>query len=217
MKQYMMRTMLVLVVMGILFSCKKDNEKKFIDSIAGKTWWGKFAYTGKVSQYYSIQFDANGSFTWSELTADYTGKWLVKGKHLTFTFDGTNKQIKADIAGDRKLFNIENNSTYGWAIESGQLIANPNMSSLDNTFWKGAYITIPGPVTVIGNLRFLPDLKLQVEFPGSNTKEGPFSYTRSASGVAIRVQKNLFGIILSETEMKGTDHNNIFEWSVIKQ
>jgi hypothetical protein len=217
MKQYIIRSMLVLMMTVIIFSCKKENAKDFTLSIAGKTWWGKFAYTGKVSQYYSIQFDANGSYIWSELSGDYTGKWVVDGKHLKFTFDVTSKQIKADISADNKLVNIENNSSYGWAIESCERIANPNLSSLDNTFWKGAYITIPGPVTVLANLRFLPGLKLQVEFPGPNTKEGPYSYTRSASGVAIRGQYNLFGIILSETEMKGTDHNNTFDWSAIKQ
>lgn len=216
MKKYITITMLALMVMAILFSCKKDNAKDFTASIAEKTWWGKFTYTGKSPQYYSIHFAANGSFTWSEATGDLMGHWSVDGKHLTLTLGATGKQIKADITADGKLFNIENNSVNGYTIDSGDLIANPTTSPLENTLWKGSYTTGSGiGMTAAVGFRFLPASKFQMEFV--STTLTPYNYTRSASGVVIRGQYNVFGIVISETEMKGTDGGNYYDWQLTKQ
>ncbi|HTE34292.1 MAG TPA: hypothetical protein VK666_28125 [Chryseolinea sp.] len=215
MKKYIARTALVLVATAILFSCKKDSPKDYTASVAETTWWGKFAYAGKSSQYYSVHFAANGSFTWSEMAGDLTGHWTVDGRHLSITLGATGKEIKAEISEDGKLNNIENNSANGYTIASGELIANPNTSSLDNTLWKGSYTTGPGVgMTTAVNFRFLPALKFQMEFVSVTLS--PYAYTRSASGVVIRGPYYIFGVVISETEMKGTDSANLYDWQLTK-
>lgn len=215
MKKIITNIMLVLMASLILFSCKKDSSKNYADSIAAKTWWGKFAYTGKSSQYYSIAFSASGTFTWSERSGDYLGHWAVEGNHLTITFDASGRKIKSDISEDGKLLNIENNPAYGYTITSGELISNPNTSPLDNTLWKGTY-TLENAQTVIVNLRFLPGSKFQFESAGSTPY--PFVYTRSASSVIIRGGNNFFGIVISGTEMKGSDSAILLNiWEVKKE
>ena len=81
--------LVILLVTNILLSCKKSNDsiptpsiKDYSVSIKDKTWWGTFTINGQKAQYYSVQFNADNSLVWSQLSGDYPGKWTLDGKKL---------------------------------------------------------------------------------------------------------------------------------------
>lgn len=134
MKKYINIMMVTLMVMGLLFSCKKSSTpipKDYTVLIKDKTWWGQLIYTGQTAEYYCIQFNTNGSFTWSQLLGDYPGHWVINGNRLTMIINANDLQIEADISDDNNLLNITDNIN-SLKVNSGELNANPNIT-LDNT------------------------------------------------------------------------------------
>ena len=177
-----------------------------------------FTYTGKDAEYYSIQFNADNTLVWSQFSGDYTGKWVVNGKELTMTFDVSKAEIKAGIRDDDKLLNITDN-TGNFEMNTGQLIANPNIP-LDNTEWKGKIIT---GTPYLVNMSFRPPLKVDIQISYTYTNN---SYKRSASGAVIRADIKpvgtgastyFFGIMISATEMMGSEKNANNQWKATKQ
>jgi len=192
----------VLLFLGILVSCKKESQSKN-SPVAEKTWWGKLTYTGKSQEYYCVHFNADSSLVWSQLSGDLQGLWKLDGKHLTISLTGTSSKIQADISNDSKLENITDDAS-SFDINSGQIIST-SITSLENTVWKGA-VSPKGGADYSAQLNFMPATKVVILFGvGSH---GPYSYTRSSSGAVIRTTidtfNNFFGILISDTEMKGS-------------
>ena len=168
------------------------------------------AYTGKTAEYYSVHFNTDNSLTWSQLSGDYTGHWLLDGKELTITFDGNSSEIKAGISDDDQLVNIKDNTTAS-EINSGELISNPNIT-LDNTLWTG---TIDYPSTKALQLTFKPGLQVTINIETSPIKT--YTYTRASSTAVIRISTIFFGIIASGGKMKGSVDNAVVIWQATKQ
>src|SRR6266700_5670284 len=175
MKKYIRTILITLLSVSVIAGCKKSTPNDYASSIKNKTWWGQLTYTGKTSEYYSVQFGADNSLIWSQMSGDYPGNWFVEGKTITITFRDNSVQIKADISDDDKLMNITDN-TGNSEINSGQLIVNPNIS-LENTVWKGSLVYAVTPDDY--QLSFMPDSKVQSKYFNINYTE---NYTRSASG-----------------------------------
>jgi hypothetical protein len=200
MKKYLRILLITLLSTVILFSCKKTNTpapNDYTAAIKDKTWWGIFAYTGKTPEYYSLQFNADNTLMWSESVGDYPGKWVLKDRTLTITFNASGSQIKADIGtDDKQLINISvNNNLY--VVNSCELIAHPNIT-LENTNWNGS----TSSYGVIFATKFRPGFVVDVNL---NFSTKTYSYSRSASGAAFRViGAPYFGVLTSDTTMKGT-------------
>jgi hypothetical protein len=220
MKKYLKIMLAIILSTGILFSCKKDSTpepKDYAASIKDKTWSGAFTYTGEKTEYYCVHFNTDNTLLWSQLSGDYAGKWVVNGKALTMTFDANTAQIKADISEDDKLMNIAVSNTGSYIINSGGLIANPNIA-LDNTVWQGLYNGSPNSL----QLSFMPGLK--VELRRSNIVDKIYTYQRSASGAVIRFKQGIanpvypfFCVINSGMEIKGNDTNSFNPFQLTKQ
>lgn len=220
MKKYLSIMLVTLLLTVILCSCKKSispSPKDYAASIKDKTWSGAFTYTGEKTEYYSVHFNADNTLLWSQLSGDYAGKWAVNDKALTMTFDGNTAQIKADISEDDKLMNIVVSNTGAYIINSGGLIANPNIA-LDNTVWQGLYNGSPNSL----QLSFMPGSK--VELRRSNIVDKTYTYQRSASGAVIRFKQGLanpiypfFCVINSGMEIKGNDTNSFNPFQLAKQ
>jgi hypothetical protein len=211
MKKYLRVILAVIFYTSLLLSCKKDSTPKdYTASVKDKTWWGMLTYTGQTAEYYSVHFNADNTLVWSELSGDFTGHWAITNKQITITFASTT-QVKADISDDDKLINITDNTGY-YEINSGQIIANPNIT-LDNTVWKGT-ASLTTPTT----LRFKSGLKVEAEL--GNNVYGSDTYKRSASGEAIESELNpgytLFVIVVSENKIRGAD-NLGYQWQLTKQ
>jgi hypothetical protein len=199
---------------GILFSCKKDHAAKdYNTSIKGKTWSGEITYTGKITEYYSVHFKADNTLEWSQLSGDYTGHWIIKGKELTMTFDLSPAQITADISDDDKLMNIIDNTAV-FEIISGGMVAKQTLP-LDNTVWKGTRTNTSTSTTQAFQLSFMPAPTVEIKL--ANFVLGAYSYSRSASGAAIRIKGGYFGVLMPTGEMKGSDSNPAYPWQAIKQ
>jgi outer membrane protein W len=200
MKKYLSILLVTLLSTIILFGCKKSNTPAASDysaAVKDKTWWGVFAYTGKSPEYYSLQLNADNTFMWSESAGDYPGKWVLKDRTLTITFNASGSQIKADIStDDKKLINISvNNNLY--VVNSCDLIAHPNIA-LENTNWVG----FTSSAGVIFITKFKPGFLVDVNL---NFTTKTYSYSRSSSGAAFRViGAPYFGVLTSDTTMKGT-------------
>jgi hypothetical protein len=226
MKKYLTILLATILSTVILFSCKKSNSaapKDYAASVKNKTWWGSFNYTRDTTQYYSVHFNTDNTFLWSQLSGDYIGKWSVNDKALTMSFDASTAIIKATITDDDKLAGITDNTSL-YEIKSGQLIENPSIP-LDNTVWTGwVYPVIStGTLTPI-KLSFLPGNAIVILKAGVSF--GPYAYTRSASGAVIKTTHTVinpyytdpfFCVITSATEMKGSDAGAAFRWNAIKQ
>jgi len=216
MKKYIHVIFVTLSIACVLPGCKKSTgnpPKDYAAFINDKTWWGTLTYTGKTQEYYSVHFNAGNTLLWSQLSGDTQGQWTLDGKALTITFTGNTVEIKATISDDDKLINIGDN-TPNSEITSGQLIITPNVY-LDNTQWKGSFPHNSQP--------FLLSFKspLQVE-EKSNGTFGPYNYVRVMSGAAIRFSSaafggQVFGVIISNTEMRGNITAFNYEWKIIKQ
>jgi hypothetical protein len=218
MKKHLEIITALLFFAGILFSCKKVNTPKdYTASIKDKTWWGVMTYTSQVFQYYSVHFNADNTLKWSQLSGDYDGQWIINGKQLTITFSVSGVEIKADISDDDKLMNIADNTT-SYIINSGELIANPNLP-LDNTVWKGSISDNSGGTSSALQMSFMPGLKIGLKV--GNGMYGPYSYTRSPSDAIIRFQAGVgypyFGVVTSGGEMKGSYYSFNHPWQIIKQ
>ena len=206
-----------LLFIQTISSCKKDSHptpKDYSTSIKTKTWWGQITYSGQTAEYYSVHFNADNTLLWSQLSGDYTGKWSIADKTISLSFDASPAVIKASITEDDKFFNISDNTGY-YEINSGQIVSNPDMV-LDNTIWKGSAIII---LPIAYQLNFLTGNKLDTK--KGTTTTGPYTYTRSASGGAIRIKvsgtEQSFGVITSSTEMKGSYNDASAPWSLTKQ
>jgi hypothetical protein len=204
MKKYTAIIILVsLFSISVITSCKKDS-KDYSASVKDKTWWGTMSYAGSKMAYYTIHFNASGSLVWSEQLGDYQGNWVLDGKHLTISLTSIVREIKADLSKDDKLVNIVMVSGNNYTVVSGDLIPNPLLSSLDNTVWNGSYSTGTGiGMTTTMQITFMPGNSLQMKIGG--TLLGARIYTRSGSGVAIRTAYGFFGMVISSTQIKGTD------------
>jgi hypothetical protein len=222
MKKYLRIILVIIFYTALVISCKKDSAKNYTAAVAEKTWWGVFTYTGKDAEYYSVHFNANNTLVWSQFSGDNTGKWVVNGNELTMTFDISKAEIKATISDDNKLLNITD-KTGNSVINTCEPIANPNIP-LDNTEWKGKMVT---GLPYIIEMSFRPPLKLDLQ---SGSSSG-YSYTnntyiRSPSGPVIRAEikpvsngpnTRFFGVIISATEMMGSDKNASNQWKATKQ
>ena len=216
MKKYSTILLATILITVILFSCKKSNSaapKDYAASVKNKTWWGSFNYTRDTTQYYSVHFNADNTLLWVQLSGQYTGHWTVNGKTITMTFDITTAKIVADISGDNVLLNITDN-TGAYEINSGALVANPNIS-LDNTVWKGSVINTITNATNAVQLSFKPGNLVELK-PGTGVMK-TYSYSRLAAGAAIYIVGGFFGVLTSGAEMKGSDSNAAFPWQAIKQ
>jgi hypothetical protein len=215
MKKYLKIILVVIFYTSLLFSCKKDSAPKdYTASIKDKTWWGELAYTGKTIEYYSVHFNADNSLIWSQLSGDYSGHWALEGKAVTITFTGNSLEIKANISDDDKLVNITDNSSAS-EIKSGQLIITPNVY-LDNTVWKGSIITTSQPF----QMSFTSPLKVETKYEAAPF--GPYTYSRSVSGAVIRFISaaaggNVFDVIISNNEMRGSTDLSNSGWKLLKQ
>jgi len=199
----------------ILFGCNKDDspKKDYVESIKDKTWWGTLTYTGQKAEYYSVHFNADKSLLWSQLSGDYPGIWEINDKHLKMTFPSLKSEIDGDISKNDTLLNIsDNNATV--TINSGKLIANPNIH-LDYTVWIGSADIAKQESLEID---FLPNLNVRMNLDGTIHN---IPYKRSLSGQIIRIpgkgDEVLFGVIISDTEMKGSVVYSIYSWQAIKQ
>jgi len=213
MKTYVRTFSIILLVMATVTSCKKSNtpdRKDYTASIKDKTWWGMLANTGKTPEYYSVHFNTDNSLTWSQLSGDNTGHWLLDGKDLTITFDGNSVEIKGSISDDDQLVNIKDNAP-AYEINSGELIANSTIP-LDNTIWTG---TIDYPSTKALQLGFKPGLLVTINIENSPVKT--YTYTRSSSSPVVRISTIFFGIVTSVGKMKGSVDNAVVVWQATKQ
>ena len=217
MKKHLYAVLVALLSMGIAFSCKKSSTpvaKNYTASVKDKTWWGMLAYTGKPREYYSVHFNTDNSLTWSQLSGDTPGQWVLDDKSLTITFTGNSVQIKAGISDDDKLVNITDN-TGSSEINSGQLVEKPNQP-LDNTVWKGSYFN--GGSQQPLQLAFSPLAVITANFGALPTQVQ--TYTRSASGAVIRFGSAMypfFAVVTSGNELKGGTTSTDYPLQAFKQ
>ncbi|MEO5564187.1 MAG: hypothetical protein ABIR18_12150 [Chitinophagaceae bacterium] len=212
MKKYISITLVALMITGIMVSCIKDPNPDRIDytaSIKDKTWWGMVTYTGKTPEYYSVHFNADNSLLWSQLSGDYPGQWIINDKQIIMNFPGIASIVKAEIS-DGKLMNFsdDNNS---FTINTGQLVPNPTIP-LGNTVWSMILGGLPGYEMI-----FTPGSK--VEIRQGSLVFGPYSYKRLPSGAGIKVDLGgslLFGVVISEGEMKGSRVNSEIPWHAVR-
>jgi hypothetical protein len=213
MKKHLRITLVIIILIAALISCKKNSTpppKDYAASVKDKTWSGELAYTGKTTEYYAVHFNADNTLLWSQFAGDYTGHWVLTGKELTITFDGNSVEIKATISDDDNLVNITDNTSAS-EINSGGLIANSTVP-LDNTEWKGA---ISYPVTKALQFSFKPGLQVIINL--QNTPVKTYTYTRSPSNAIIRISTIFFGVITSGGKMKGSIDNSPVIWQTVKQ
>ena len=197
-----------------LVSFKKDNTpapKNYAESIKNKTWWGMFTYTGKTAEYYSVHFNADNTLLWSQLSGDYAGLWALKGKQLTITFNVSSVVMKADISNDNNLANITDN-TAAYEINTGELIAKPNIP-LDNTAWLGILNFSAKKMQI--QLDFKRSNRVTINIENSVSKT--YTYTRNPSDAAIRIGTIFFGIIISDSKMKGHIYAPENTWEATKK
>lgn len=211
----------IILLANFVTGCKKSNDatsKDYTLSVKDKTWWGAFTYTGKDAEYYSVHFNTGNTFIWSQFSGDYKGQWAISGKELTMIFDAGMSEIKANISDEDKLVNITEKSG-SYAINTCQLIANPNIP-LDNTEWKGQMVSGTPYLLDIG---FRAPLKADIRLGVTYTNN---IYTRSTSGAVIRTDikptgsgasTHFFGVIISGSEMVGSDKNSSNQWKASKQ
>jgi predicted small secreted protein len=139
---------IILSLATVLSACSKNNDgpsgKDYSTAIKGKVWVGTATYTGKPTEYYSVQFNADNTLVWSEYADDYDGKWAVDGQQLNITFTLSGKQFNAGISDDNKLIDITYPAANSWVVNTGELCPNANIV-LDNTKWNSPELTgFPG-------------------------------------------------------------------------
>ena len=216
MKKYPGIIFVLLLSAGILSSCKKDSDsssKKITESIKDKSWSGTIIYTGKPTEYYSVHFNADNTLEWAQISGKYTGHWVLNGTALTLTFDANTVEVKANISGDNRLTNITDNTSV-YEITSGGLVAKPDIS-LENTVWKGTRTNTIAGTMLAYQMNFMTGNKVEIRI--GNVLDGVYSYTREAAGAAFRTGKGIFGTIISDGEMMGSDVNAAIPWEAIKQ
>jgi len=187
-------------------------------SVKDKTWWGVFTYTDKDAEFYSVHFNTDNTFIWSQFSGDYKGQWTISGKDLSMIFDASTNEMRANIGDDDKLVNVTDNSGNS-TINTCQFIANPNIS-LDDTEWKGQIVSGTPYLLEIG---FRAPLKADIRLGYTYTNN---TYTRSSSGAVIRADimpagaaagTTFFGLIISESDMVGCSKNSNNQWKASKQ
>lgn len=216
MKKYIKFCVVTILLVINMAACKKENDlKDYISSINEKTWWGELTYTGKTPEVYSVHFNADKTLIWSQFSGDYTGHWIINENELTLTFDASTAEVKATITQDDKLATISDN-TNSYEINNGNLIKVSNIN-LDNTEWIGKLSISTGTYHDY-KINFFPGSKIVVDEQGVTYTNN--SYSRTPSGAVIRTKfqsgsgayLNFFGIIVSETEMYGSQKNSESRW-----
>ena len=201
-------------------SCKKENTepkaKDYAASIKDKSWWGVFTYTGETSQYYTVHFNSDNTLTWSQLSGDYAGQWVITDKTIAFTVSGINVSIKAEISNDDNLVNISDNlSTL--EINNGKLFTTAKLD-LEHTVWKGTGLAGGGTSNII-QISFLVGFKAELKL--NNTTYPPFSYQTSAYGRGFRIYtggaSQYFGVLITASEIKGSATASQFPFQLNKQ
>jgi hypothetical protein len=213
MKKYLNIALTILVLTTILFSCKKTGTpapKDYTISIVNKNWSGSLTNNGEQIQYYSVHFNADKTFEWSQWAGDYFGVWSVDGNKITLRFTGINVIVAAEISDDNKLINITTNTLN--KVNTGQLIENIYIA-LDNTLWKGPEINLISGFNETLQLRFMTGTNVEINLAG--TIQASHAYNRTISG-AIR-DGRIFGVITGPNEMRGTDLSIPYHWQAIKQ
>ncbi len=179
---YLKISLITLLLIGILFSCKKNSApepKDYTASIKDKTWWGELTYTGKATEIYCVHFNSDNTLVWGQLSGDYTGKWRLNSDILTMTFDANTAEITATVTNDDRLANILDNTSF-YEINSGTKIQNPNTQLLDNTKWKGMVTDVSNTVNPLPlEVNFEANQKFKTNFVSTGST---YSYTRSSSG-----------------------------------
>lgn len=210
------------LLIAIFIACTKDDNtsknlpiKDYTAFIKNKTWWGTVTNDGETAQYYTVYFNPDGSLVWSQLSGDYAGKWAVDKNKLTINFSSTTAIVTAEISDDNKLINIITSTPN--KVNSGELVVNPNIS-LENTVWNGTRIYIltdpPKPL----QFTFMPNSKVSIKVNNILYGAGIYDYTRSSSGGNFRIPgTNHFGVIVSGSEMKGSEFTANRLWQVVKQ
>jgi len=219
-----MKKQVAVILLGVLCiasGCKKSNSNGSNDSgaaISEKTWWGELTNQDEKSQYYSVHFNSDGSFVWNQALGEYFGDWSLSGNHLTLSFRDLSVVVEADITGGNKWVNIKTNNTS--TVDNGQLFTSPNQKALDGTVWKGTYKDLHD-VSYTLEIDFQDAVNMQVTI--GNSAAASYTYFRSTSGVIIRTPQAsmdshvYFGLIMSDTQMQGTDINPDNRWQVTKQ
>jgi hypothetical protein len=218
MKKHLKIMLVILLSAGSIVGCKKSStsdSKDATQSIKDKTWWGMITYTGKTTEYYSVHFNTDNTLTWSQLSGDYTGHWIINGTELTLTFDLNTVQIKAGISDDHTLINITDNTSI-YEINSGGMIIDPAIP-LDNTVWKGFYISGGSQLSL--QLRFSPGSVIIANY--GTLADQKATYIRSSSGSVIRYgiggMYPFFAVISSGNEIKGSSTSSAYPLQVLKQ
>ena len=134
--------LVALVLLALLFSCKKNNDsevakKDYSIFFKGKVWAGELQYEGSTAEPYSITFDNSDGFTWEEYSGEYAGKYMIdaENKELTISF-ASGSEVIAKITDDGKLSEFTTNTTYGWKLLNSELDT-MTLQVLDNTIWRG--------------------------------------------------------------------------------
>ncbi len=212
---------ITLLIIGFMVSCSKENEpapKDYGTAIKDKTWWGTFAIPGQATEHYSVHFNADSSLKWSQLSGDYNGKWSINSNKLTMDFTTLGSKIKADITDDDKLINFV--TTNSAVVNSCELIANPNIP-LENTTWEGTLLFVgSGPASLTSfKISFKPGSLVDARI--GSAANILYTYTRSASGGAIRLVSGgttkHFGVVVSGKDIKGSYLTYASPWQVTKQ
>jgi hypothetical protein len=214
MKKHTSMLLIVVLNAGVFISCKKDNKTKD-KSVAGKTWFGQVTYTYQSPEYYCIHFNDDHSLIWSQFSGDSTGRWLQEGRSLKINFTGNSNEIRAEISDNDTLMNVSDNST-NFQINSGKLVADPNMS-IDNTLWKSIIYDKSSGISLAMQMSFKPDSKVEIKV---GSIQGLFTYVRYATGGVIRVKyptMNIFGIVVSDREIDGSYYGAFDSYEMTRQ
>jgi hypothetical protein len=223
MKKLTDQVIITMVLIMLLFSCKKENSpapeapKDHSTAFKNTNWAGEITYTNDSVQYYSIRFKEDKTLIWSQFSGDYPGNWGVTGKQLTMTFTASNAIIRADIGDDDRFSNIAVSNTMAYIVNSGWQVKD-TIAALEGTKWLGScYVsTALFPFAVA----FLPGSKLELTINGY--VKPLTNYSISSSGAFIRYNsgsgaiKN-FGVLVSPTEIKGSIGGTSNPWRISKQ
>ena len=221
MKKYLNLFPLLLLINFFLPGCKKESNtlKDYGALVKGKIWTGEITYTGQPTGYYSAQFNADSTISWTELGGPFSGgKWSMQGKQLILNLTAT-IQCKGDLSDDNKLINITNSNAV-LTLNSGQLNSNGAMV-LEGHTWKGSVTNYSGTKTINISMTFNPGLKMEVDggpFPAMLINQ---PYERL--GASVRFTNSgitFFGVIQPNgTEIKGQTYGGAdkYNWKITKQ
>jgi hypothetical protein len=202
----------LIILFGLISSCQKTSVVNAItppaltiaDSIKNKNWWGTFSYTGARHEYYSVEFNADGSLLWEQYSGDTKGHWTLTDKKISISFEGNDEVITADISGNY-LINFSDNTDKS-EILTGNKLNNPHIS-VAGSIWTTPYNTI-----LDFSIIFLSEDSASVRF--FVTSYDPHQYQRYPNSGVFRIQYGafpvIFGIAISDQEIVGSFNNYPF-------